>query len=54
MDCHKRNFMETITKPQLEDFYNSLDPRGISTSEYNEYLKALVEWDAFVQSKENV
>lgn len=30
-----------MKKPKLKDFYDELDPRGCSTSEYNEYLKAL-------------
>lgn len=33
------------TKPRIEDFYDTLDPRGISTSEYNEFMKALSEWE---------
>lgn len=35
-----------MKKPQLEDFYDEQDPRGCSTSEYNEYLKALKEYKA--------
>lgn len=32
-------------EPQLEDFYDELDPRGISTYEYNKYLKALEKYN---------
>lgn len=35
---------ENLDKPKLEDFYDSSDPRGCSTSEYNEYLKALEKY----------
>ena len=31
-------------EPKLEDFYDELDPRGVSTSEHNEYEKALEKW----------
>lgn len=34
-----------MKKPQLEDFYDEQDPRGCSTSEYNNYLKALEEYE---------
>lgn len=30
--------------PKLEDFYDELDPRGCSTSEYNNYIIALNKW----------
>ena len=32
---------DKIKKPKLTDFYNELDPRGCSSSEYNDYLEAL-------------
>lgn len=32
-------------KPELEDFYDVNDPRGCSTFEYNEYLKALKDYE---------
>lgn len=32
-------------KPKLEDFYDQSDPRSCSTSEYNEYIKALTQWE---------
>lgn len=32
-------------KPKLEDFYDVSDPRGCSTSKYEEYLKALKKWE---------
>jgi len=28
-------------KPKLEDFYDTSDPRGCSSSEYDDYQKAL-------------
>jgi hypothetical protein len=33
-----------MKEPQIEDFYDELDPRGISSTEYNEYLKAVEKW----------
>ena len=36
---------EKMKEPQMEDFYDELDPRGISSTEYNEYLKALEEYE---------
>lgn len=39
------NFFEKFNpEPNLEDFYDGSDPRGCSTSEYNEYEKALGKW----------
>lgn len=35
----------TLKEPKLEDFYDEQDPRGCSSSEYNEYLKALGEYN---------
>lgn len=32
-------------EPQLDDFYDSADPRGCSTTEYNMYLKALNKYN---------
>lgn len=37
--------LEDPKKPKLEDFYDKNDPLGCSSSEYNEYLKALEEYD---------
>jgi len=37
-----------MKKPELEDFYDDLDPRGCSTSEYNKYLAALVEYNKWL------
>ena len=34
-----------MKRPELEDFYDNSDPRGCSTTEYNEYLKALKEYE---------
>lgn len=34
-----------MKEPQLEDYYDELDPRGISSTEYNEYLKAVEKWE---------
>ena len=36
---------DKMKEPQMEDFYDELDPRGISSTEYNEYLKALEEYE---------
>lgn len=36
---------KTMKRPELEDFYDELDPRGCSSSEYNEYEKALKKWE---------
>ena len=36
---------DKMKEPQIEDFYDELDPRGISSTEYNEYLKALEEYE---------
>ena len=33
-----------MKEPQLEDYYDELDPRGISSTEYNKYLKDLEEY----------
>lgn len=41
-----------MEKPKIEDFYDSYDPRGISSQEYNEYSKALKKW-ADVQNSDN-
>ena len=35
----------TLKEPKLEDFYDEQDPRGCSSSEYNEYLKALGDYN---------
>lgn len=43
-DFKKRKILKSC-KPKLSDFYDELDPRGCSTSEYDKYLKALKEWD---------
>jgi hypothetical protein len=32
-------------KPQLEDFYDTSDPRGCSSSEYNDYQNAVYKWE---------
>jgi hypothetical protein len=32
-------------KPKLDDFYDSFDPKGPSTHEYNEYVRALNNWE---------
>jgi len=32
-------------KPKLEEFYDTSDPRGCSTSEYNMYQTALRNWE---------
>ena len=34
-----------LTDKAKEDFYDEQDPRGCSSSEYNEYLKALGEYN---------
>lgn len=34
-----------MNKPKLEDFYDVDDPRGCSSSEYNQYLLALEEFE---------
>lgn len=34
-----------MKEPQMEDFYDELDPRGISSTEYNNYLEALEEYE---------
>lgn len=34
-----------MKKPKLEDFYDESDPRGCSTSEYSEYIRALSAWE---------
>lgn len=34
-----------MKKPQLEDFYDEMDPRGCSTSEYESYKEALRNWE---------
>jgi hypothetical protein len=31
-------------KPKLEDFYDTSDPRGCSSSEYDDYQKALDDY----------
>jgi hypothetical protein len=41
----KNNKLNIMKEPQLEDFYDISDPRGCSTSEYNDYLKALEEYN---------
>lgn len=33
-----------MRKPRLSDFYDELDPRGCSGSEYADYEKALAEY----------
>lgn len=33
-----------MEKPKIEDFYDVSDPRGMSTSEWDEYQKAILEW----------
>ena len=38
------NLEDSNTEPKLEDFYDCHDPRGCSTSEYNEYLKAVAKF----------
>lgn len=43
-DFKKRNKLKS-RKPKLSDFYDELDPRGCSTSEYNKYLNALNDWE---------
>lgn len=40
-----KNINNTSKEPKLEDFYDEQDPRGCSSSEYSEYLKALKEYD---------
>ena len=35
----------TLKEPKLEDFYDEQDPIGCSSSEYNEYLKDLGEYN---------
>ena len=32
-------------EPRMEDFYDSQDPRGISSTEFNEYQAALDEYN---------
>ena len=48
-DLEKINRMkkinDTLKEPKLEDFYDKQDPRGCSSSEYNEYLKALGDYN---------
>lgn len=34
-----------MKKPRLEDFYDESDPRGCSSSEYNDYEKALKAYE---------
>lgn len=39
-------FFEVFNRePKLEDFYDELDPRGCSTSEYNTYIKAFKDYE---------
>lgn len=38
-------------KPQLTDFYDSSDPRGCSTSEYEDYLKVVKKWEKTKKEK---
>ena len=33
------------SKPQLEDFYDTSDPRGCSSSEYEDYANAVKKWE---------
>jgi len=37
--------IKKMSKPKLEDYYDIQDPRGCSTTEYNEYLKALDKYN---------
>ena len=37
--------MKYKEKPKLEDFYDSADPRGCSTSEYDNYLNTLKDYE---------
>lgn len=40
-------------KPELKDFYDEMDPRGCSSSEYNDYQNALKEyWSEVLKQKE--
>ena len=34
-----------LPKPKLEDFYDISDPRGCSSSEYEDYVKAVKKWE---------
>lgn len=34
-----------MKKPKLEDFYDVNDPRGLSTSEYNDFIKAEIAYE---------
>ena len=41
----------TLKEPKLEDFYDEQDPIGCSSSEYNEYLKALKDYENIKENK---
>ena len=34
-----------MKKPEVKDFYDDMDPRGMSTSEHNDYMIALKRWE---------
>ena len=34
-----------LPKPNLENFYDTSDPRGCSSSEYEDYLDAVRKWE---------
>jgi hypothetical protein len=34
-----------LPKPKLEDFYDTSDPRGCSSSEYEDYANAVKKWE---------
>jgi len=38
------NMVKQLKKPKLEDFYDTSDPRGCSSSEYDDYQKALDDY----------
>lgn len=40
-----------MKKPKLEDFYDPTDPRGCSSSEYNEYSEAVDKYILYMYNK---
>lgn len=40
-----------MKRPKLEDFYDTLDPRGCSSSEYKEYSEAMDKYIMYMYNK---
>ena len=36
----------TSKKPQMEDFYDSSDPRGMGRSEHEDFCNAVKDWNS--------